>query len=79
MRTHTQLMKVTVEWRLVKNYLPKIKILCLMMRQFPFYKCWRTVFTFALLLAVTLDSIAKESQDPELQCSQGYSSLQEKE
>ena len=79
MRTHTQLMKVTVEWKLVKNYLPKIKILCLTMRQFPFYKCWRTVCTFALLLAVTLDSIAKESQDPELQCSQGCSSLQEKE
>ena len=36
-------MKVTVEWRLVKNYLPKIKILCLMMQQFPFYKFWRTV------------------------------------
>lgn len=62
-------MKVTVEWRLVKNYLPKIKILCLMMQQFPLYKCWRTVCTFALLLAVTQGSIAKESQDPELQCS----------
>ena len=62
-------MEVTVKWRSVKKYLPEIKIPCPVMQQFPFYKCWRTVYTFALLVAVTQGSIAKESQDPEGQCS----------
>lgn len=40
------------------------KMPCLVIQQFPFYKCWRIVYLFASLVVVKEHWIAKESGDP---------------